>query len=124
MNADNAIMIRWGLPPAGREHRALEILKGLTDWLAEAGRAERIGGFQQFGYNTGPIHERAGFVLIEGSREQVQALLWSDDYREAIRRVALVTTNLSIDVLELGTAVRRRFEGWGAAVDEMRKGGG
>ncbi len=121
MNADNAIMIRWGLPPAGRENRALEVLKGLTDWLTEVGKSERIAGFQQFGYNTGPIHERAGFVLIEGSREQMQALLWSDDYRETIRRIALVTTNLSIDVLELGAAVRRRFEGWGAAVDEMRK---
>lgn len=114
-------MIRWGLPPAGREHRALEVLRGLTEWLVAQQKTGRISGFQQFGFNTGPLHERAGFVIVEGSREQMQAFLWSDDVREEVRRIALVTTNISVDVLELGAAVKRRLDGWDAAVKEMQK---
>jgi hypothetical protein len=121
MKSDDAIMIRWGLPPPGREHRALEVLRAMTDWLIGAQTAARITGFQQFGFNTGPLHERAGFVIIEGNREQMQAFLWSDDFREEVRRIALVTTNLSVDALELGAAVKRRLDAWDAAVQEMRK---
>jgi len=114
-------MIRWGLPPPGREHRALEVLRALTDWLVAQQRDGRISGFQQFGFNTGPLHERSGFVIVEGSRAQMQAFLWSDDVREEVRRIALVVTNLSVDVLELGAAVKRRLDAWDASVQEMQK---
>lgn len=121
MKSDNAIMIRWGLPPPGRENRALEVLRTMTDYLVSVEKAQRISGFQQFGYNTGPLHERAGFVILEGTREQIQAVLYSEDFREEVRRIALVTTNLSVDVLELGAAVKRRLDAWDASVQEMHK---
>ncbi len=119
--SENALMIRWGLPPPGREHRALEVLRGLTQWLVSLQQAERITGFQHFGYNTGALHERVGFVLIEGTRAQVQTLHVALDVQEQIRRIALVTTNLQIDVVELGAAIRTRLEAWDAAVQELRK---
>lgn len=121
MKGENAIMVRWGLPPPGREHRALEILRGMTDWLVSVEKAQRITGFQQFGFNTGPLHERSGFVLVEGSREQIESFFRSEDFRDHTRRIALVTTNLQIDVLEFGAAIRPRLEAWDAAVQELRK---
>jgi hypothetical protein len=122
MNSEHAIMIRWGLPPPGRENRALEVLRGLGEWLVKLQAAKRVAGFRQYGYETGPLHERVGFVIVEGSPEQVTALTASKDYREEIRRVALVTTNLSVDVLE-ATPVGERLEHWGEAVREMRNNG-
>lgn len=119
MKSDNAIMIRWGLPPPGRENRALEVLRSMTDYFMSVEKAARITGFQQFGYNTGPLHERAGFVILEGSREQISTLLYADDFREEVRRIALVTTNLSVDVLELGG--KRRLDAWDVSVQEMHK---
>ena len=121
MKSDNAVMVRWGLPPPGREHRALEVLRGMTDYFVSVQAAGRITGFQQFGYNTGPLHERAGFVIVEGSREQMQAFLYSDDFREEVRRMALVTTNLSVDVLDFGAAVKPRLDAWDASVQELKK---
>lgn len=118
----HAIMVRWGLPPPGRENRALEVLRGLGEWLAKLQSGARIAGFRQYGYETGPLHERVGFVIIEGTPEQVSALSGSSDYRDEIRRVALVTTNLSVDVLE-ATPVGERLEHWDAAVREMRGNG-
>jgi len=117
----DAIMIRWGLPPPGRENRALEVLRGLGEWLGKLRGAARITSFRQYGYETGPLHERVGFVIVEGAREQVTALVGSTDYRDEIRRVALVTTNLSVDRLET-TPVGERLEKWDAAVREMRNG--
>jgi hypothetical protein len=120
-NGDNAIMIRWGLPPPGRENRALEVLRGVTEWLTSVQKEKRVSGFMQYGFNTGPLHERAGFVIVEGSTEQMQAFLYSQDFREEVRRIALVTTNLSVDTLELGAAVQRRLDAWDASVQELRK---
>src|SRR5207253_8160969 len=97
MKSDNALMIRWGLPPPGRENRALEVLRTMHDFFVKVQETGRITGFQQFGYNTGPLHERAGFVILEGSRDQVANLLYSDDFKQEVRRIALVTTNLSVD---------------------------
>jgi hypothetical protein len=119
MQTDHAIMIRWGLPPAGRENRALEVLRGLGDWLTRMQKQGRIAAFRQYGYETGPLHERVGFVIVEGTRAQVNELVGSGDYRDEIRRVALVTTNLSVDVLE-ATPVGERLVAWDAAVREMR----
>ncbi|MGZ3424696.1 MAG: hypothetical protein ACXVEF_05935 [Polyangiales bacterium] len=122
MKSDHAIMIRWGLPPPGRENRALEVLRGLGEWLVKLQAASRLAGFRQYGYETGPLHERVGFVIVEGSRDQVTALVGSKDYRDEIRRIALVTTNLSVDVLE-ASPVGERLETWDAAVREMRNNG-
>lgn len=121
MKSDNAVMIRWGLPPPGREHRALEVLRTLTDYLVALQKAQRITGFQRFGYNTGPLHERSGFVIVEGTREQAHTLLGSEDFREEVRRIALVTTNLAVDVLEAGEAMKRRLDDWDASLQEMQK---
>lgn len=121
MKGENAIMVRWGLPPAGREHRALEVLRGLTEWLAKVEREGRIASFHRLAYETGPLHERAGFVLVSGTRDQIVRFMFSDDYKEELKRVALVTTNLSVDVLEAGGAVKERLEGWDAAVQEMHR---
>ena len=121
MKSDNALMIRWGLPPPGREHRALEVLRSMHDFFVGVQEKGRITGFQQFGYNTGPLHERAGFVLLEGSREQIQTFLFSDDFKEEVRRLALVTTNLSVDTLDFGAAVKRRLDAWDASVQELKK---
>jgi hypothetical protein len=121
MNGENAIMIRWGLPPPGRENRAIEVLRGLDEWLTAMQHERRISGFQRFGYNTGPLHERSAFVIVEGSTEQMQAFLYSQEFREEVRRIALVTTNLSVDTLELGAAMKRRLDAWDASVQELRK---
>lgn len=121
VKGENAIMIRWGLPPPGRENRALEVLRGLTEWLTTVQKEQRIGGFMQYGFNTGPLHERSGFVIIEGTTEQMGAFGNSQDFREEVRRIALVTTNLSVDTLELGPAVKRRLDAWDASVQELRK---
>jgi hypothetical protein len=121
MKCDNALMIRWGLPPPGREHRALEVLRAMHAFFLGVQEAGRITGFQQFGYNTGPLHERAGFVILEGTKEQMQAFLYSDDFKQEVRRLALVTTNLSVDTLELGAAVKRRLDAWDASVQELKK---
>lgn len=121
MKSDNALMIRWGLPPPGREHRALEVLRTLHNYAVSVQEGGRITGFQQFGYNTGPLHERAGFVILEGSREQIAALMFSDDFKEEVRRIALVTTNLSVDALDFGAAVKRRLDAWDASVQELKK---
>jgi len=121
VKGENAIMVRWGLPPPGRENRALEVLRALTEWLTSKQGEQRISGFMQYGFNTGPLHERSGFVIVEGTTEQMQAFLYSQDFREEVRRIALVTTNLSVDTLELGAAVKRRLDAWDASVQELRK---
>lgn len=94
--AEAGFWIAWGLPARGRETQALALLKdsttGFLEQLAQGGRIER--------FDTAILKpqsiELGGFVLIQGSREQIDSLRRADDFQAWLTRIQLVADRVGI----------------------------
>ena len=117
--ANAAIVIEWGMPRQGREHKALEVffaaMQKWEDWKA----AGRIAGFQTFGTLTGDYDHRSGFLLAQGTQQQIEDLQRSEDYRQEILKVVNIGTNVNIVVCETGDAMMSRMQRYGSSIKSM-----
>ena len=94
--ADTGFWIAWGLPARGRETQALDLLKKSTtqylEQLAQDGRIER--------YDTVILKpqsmELGGFVLIQGTREQIDSLRRADDFQTWLNQIQLVADRVGV----------------------------
>lgn len=117
--ANAAILIEWGMPRAGREQKALEVFfSALAKW--EAWKAEgRIESFQTFGAQTGNYEERSGFVIVQGTQAQIEALQQAEDYRTEIVKVIAIGNNIRITSCETGDAMATRMQRYGTTLKSM-----
>ncbi len=94
--AEAGIWLAWGIPTRGRERQALELLKqtttGYLDQLVDEGRIERFDAAVLKPQTT----ELGGFILIQGSREQVDALRTDRDFERWVTQVQLVADRVGI----------------------------
>lgn len=78
--ADAGLFIGWGAPVRGREQKGLEVF---NEALAYYGRQQEAGGIEGsevvFLYPHGG--DLAGFILVRGSREQIDALRADDEFQ-------------------------------------------
>lgn len=94
--ADAAIWIAWGLPARGREPQALELLRetttGYLDQLRSDGRIERFDTAILRPQST----ELGGFILIQGTQDQIDALRRAPDFEQWATRVQLVADRVGM----------------------------
>jgi hypothetical protein len=94
--ADAGLWIAWGIPARGRETHALDLLKettaGYLDRLAQDGRIERFDTAILRPQST----ELGGFILIQGTQEQIDALGRNDDFQAWVNQVQLVADRVGI----------------------------
>lgn len=119
MATDSAFIIEWGMPTPGRETKALEEFFSHVQWWTELKAKGTINEFRLYGTNSGQLGVGAGFVIVEGSRDQIDKFLASDDFRRSISRVSLITQSLHVRQLDTGDAMMKRMQVYGAAVKEM-----
>ena len=94
--ADAGFWIAWGIPARGREVEALALLRETTDGylrgLQEAGAIER--------HDTAILRpqstELGGFILIQGSQEQIDALRHNADFQQWVTRIQLVADRVGM----------------------------
>lgn len=93
--ADAGFWVVWGLPSTGRERQALELLKettGYLEGLRDSGHIER--------FDTAILRpqsaELGGFILIQGGREQLEALRADRDFQTWVTQVQLVADRVGI----------------------------
>ncbi|UUO03531.1 hypothetical protein M4D79_11425 [Mycolicibacterium novocastrense] len=94
--ADAGIWIAWGIPTRGREVQALELfresLEGYGAQLLRDGAIER--------YDVAVLRpqnmELGGFVLIQGSQEQMDALRRTEDFQQFVTQVQLVADSVGM----------------------------
>jgi hypothetical protein len=87
--AESGFWIAWGLPTQGREKHAFELLtesRGYLEGLAQNGQIERF----DIAILRPQTAELGGFVLIQGTREQIDALRHDDEFQVWINRIQLV----------------------------------
>jgi hypothetical protein len=94
--AEAGLWIAWGIPARGRETRALDLLKetttGYLQDLVKAGGIERFDTAILRPQST----ELGGFILIQGSQQQIDALRHDTGFQTWLTQVQLVADRVGI----------------------------
>jgi hypothetical protein len=94
--ADAGVWVVWGIPARGRETQALEFLKGaLTGYLEELVRDGRIERFDAAVLKP-QSNELGGFVLIQGTQQQIDALRHDTEFETYAHQVQLIADHVGI----------------------------
>jgi hypothetical protein len=94
--AQAGLWVAWGIPARGRETQALDLLKetttGYLERLAQGGQIERFDTAILKPQST----ELGGFILIQGTEEQIDALRRDADFASWVNQVQLVADRVGI----------------------------
>jgi hypothetical protein len=93
--AEAGFWIAWGLPTQSRERQALDLLnetRGYLERLADDGRIERF----DIAILKPQTTELGGFILVQGTREQIDTLRHDGDFQVWVNRVQLVADRVGI----------------------------
>ncbi|BBY81789.1 hypothetical protein H7I53_09195 [Mycolicibacterium pulveris] len=93
--AEAGFWVAWGLPTPGREPQALALLRETRDYL---GRLVDDGAIERFDIAILKPQsiELGGFVLIQGSTAQIDALRRDDAFQVWLNRGQLVADRVGV----------------------------
>ncbi len=104
--ADAALFIGWGAPVRGREEKGLEVFAAATAYYAELQQDGRIESWE-------PVllephgGELDGFIILRGSRDQLDAVHASDEFERMTTRAGLVVQNVGVVHAFIGEGLQR-----------------
>lgn len=91
--ADRVLFVGWGESVAGREERGLQVF---TDALGLLGRMQQEGRIDSFDtVLLEPNGELAGFVLVRGTAQQIDALRGDEEFRRNTADASLIVQRLT-----------------------------
>lgn len=94
--SEAGVWVVWGIPARGRERQALDLLKhSMTSYLEGLSRAGRIERFDAALLRPQST-ELGGFILIQGTAEQIDALRTDRDFQTWVTQVQLVADKVGI----------------------------
>jgi hypothetical protein len=118
MSVNSALMVEWGMPIEGRETKALEEFMTHVQWWSQLKQSGKIADFRTYGPLTGHLNERSGFVILEGTEQQIHDLHMSEDFRVRLNHVIMIGHNIQVSVLETGEAMTTRMQRYGKSLKE------
>jgi hypothetical protein len=106
--ADAGLFIGWGQVVRGREGSAVD---GFNDFVEFAGQLQSDGRIENFEICFLDPHggDLAGFTLIRGTTEQMDALSDDDEFLRQMTRADLHVENLGIIRASLGDGIARQM---------------
>lgn len=117
--SEAGIWVAWGIPARGRERQALDLLRetasGYLDTLRDAGRIERFDVAILRPQST----ELGGFILIQGSKDQVEALRTDHEFEVWLTRVQLVADRVGVVDAWVGDGLSEAIDLYEDAIAEM-----
>ena len=104
--ADAGLFIGWGQVVRGREDRALEVFNETIELYGQMQSDGRIEGFD---VTLLEPHggELAGFVLLRGSEEQIDAVHHDEGFERVMQRADLIVDGLGIVPALVGEGIAR-----------------
>ena len=116
--ADTGFWIAWGIPARGRETHALGLLeKSLSGFLEELVRDGRIERYDTAILKPQP-HELGGFVLLQGSRQQIDTLSRDADFQSWLNQIQLVADHVGIADAWVGDGIAEAMDRYRDALRE------
>ncbi|MCV7303203.1 hypothetical protein H7J93_26615 [Mycobacterium barrassiae] len=118
--AEAGVWVVWGIPTRGRETQALEFLKDkLTGYLQDLVREGRIERFDAAVLKP-QSNELGGFVLIQGTRQQIESLHQDKQFESYAFQVQAIADNVGIVEAWVGDGLQYAF---GLYEDALRDAG-
>jgi len=93
--AEAGFWVAWGLPTQGREVQALDLLKETTGYLEGLTRGGQIERFD-IAILKPQTTELGGFILVQGTQEQIDTLRHDEAFQVWVNRVQLVADQVGI----------------------------
>ena len=94
--AEAGFWVAWGIPARGREHQALDLMRssiaGYLGQLTRDGLIERFDTAVLKPQST----ELGGFVLIQGSKQQIDSLRRDADFQQWVTQIQLVADRVGM----------------------------
>jgi hypothetical protein len=93
--AEAGFWVAWGLPTQGREKPALDLLAETRVYLDDLANNRQIERFD-IAILKPQTTELGGFILIQGTQEQIDSLRHDDDFQVWVNRVQLVADRVGM----------------------------
>lgn len=94
--AEAGLWIAWGIPTRGREVQALDLFReSLEGYGAQLLREEKIERYDVAILRPQNI-ELGGFVLVQGSTEQIDELRRDEDFQQFVNHIQLVADRVGM----------------------------
>ena len=105
--ADAGLFIGWGEVVRGREERAVEVFNETVGYY---GRLQEEGRIESFEVAFLQPHggDLAGFGLLRGSEEQMDAIQHDDEFERLMTRANFIVDKLGIVPAALGEGIARQ----------------
>ncbi|MBX7432032.1 hypothetical protein JDV09_07910 [Mycobacterium sp. Y57] len=116
--AEAGLWVAWGVPTRGRERTALNLLVETEDYLAGLRERGKIERFDRVVLKPQTI-ELGGFVLIQGSVEQIDELRRDEEFQVWLNRVQLVADQVGVVDAWLGDGVAEAVELYEKALERL-----
>jgi hypothetical protein len=108
--ATSAIVTSWGAAVSGREQMGLGVFMGAIQFFTELKAKGVIEELRIYLARDGNLAQASGHMVVEGSDEQIQALVQRDDYRMLVLKAGHVVHELRTSVHGTGGAVMGQIE--------------
>jgi len=107
--AESGFWIAWGLPTHGREKHALDLLTESRSYLERFARNGQIERFDIVILRP-QTTELGGFVLIQGTQEQIDALRHDDEFQVWVNRIQMVADRVGFVDAWVGDGIAEASE--------------
>jgi hypothetical protein len=107
--SDASILITWGAVYPNRETMGLTVFQGALGFYGEQKSKGNLSDFKVGLTEVGNIAAGAGYMVLEGSVDQLRKLVDSEDYKRLLTKAAHVVP-LSVSHCVTGNAVMQSVE--------------
>jgi hypothetical protein len=116
--ADSGLFIGWGEVVRGREEKAIQVF---NETLQYYGQLQQDGRIESFDVCLLEPHggDLAGFVLLRGSDEQLDAVHHDDEFQRHLARANLIVDRLGIVPAAFGEEIGRQMSLYQNEVAEL-----
>lgn len=116
--AYDALFIGWGQPVRGREAKSTEVFGESVDYWRRLEQEGRIESFEVV-FLSRHGGDLAGFALLRGNADQLNAIRGEDEFSRHTSRADLVVENLGVVPAWLEQGIQRQMAIYQQAVAEV-----
>ena len=114
-----AMMLSFGAVHPGREALAVETFTEVSRFLGEVLADGVIESFSPYFYDGGAVDGTAGFFLLAGQQEHLDALRRREDFRRLVLRAGAATAGVRVHQLVAGSAAGRMVNLYRSVREEL-----
>jgi hypothetical protein len=104
---DGALMLSFGAVVPGRERLAVDLFTEVGRYLGRLMDSGVVSTFRPYFFADGQVGDVSGFFLLEGDREQLDALRRDEGFVALLLRAGAATANVRVHTLLAGSDAGR-----------------